>query len=221
MCARPWKSRASTCRRWPRVNEQLRARVRTALAGKEAPPWQPPGLTDFLPLRRVTAFDQSLSHTGYVTLWLEADGEICILAHGTVHPKTGARSFERSWDLTWQLARLVGEAMGTAYPGDIIVEKPLIGPGHRPESALLAGYAIHQWALAQWQQWPLSSSARHVSSVLCGNPGHDKKEIAAAVARYLPESAGRGWSEHTRDAAAMALARLYDLKRVAPPVAVK
>jgi Holliday junction resolvasome RuvABC endonuclease subunit len=190
------------------IVEELRPKIRAGQR-KSPPPWQPPVLGDFAPDRLVTAFDQTLSHCGHVSLATGRSGDpaIIVVQYGTLHPKSRRNGFLMSWDRAMELRHL----LHAAYPdyiglGTVIVEQPLVGPGHRPESALLAGSVIYTWQAGA----VVTYSARRAGSVLCGDASHDKKKIAEAVARYIPESADRTWSEHTRDAAAMALAWLYD-----------
>lgn len=193
--------------------EELRPQVR-ARAGKPEEPWRPPELDDFLTDRWVLSFDQTLGAAGYAELIRDVTGHIYVRRQATLHPKTERKGFEGTWEKAMELKRLLGLTFRPGWMAsdihlyDILIEHPLVGPGHRPESSLMAGYVICDWA----GRLVRSYSARHVSSVMCGNPRHDKKEIAAAVARYIPESSSRQWSEHSRDAAAMALAHLFNLQ---------
>jgi hypothetical protein len=190
--------------------ETLREIIRDKSAKSAPPPWQPPAVSDFAWDRLVLSFDQSLSATGYAHLEVRA-GAVLVHDKGTLHPHAdGQVSFRGTYARAADLGCLLHRKFLYPYPcrtGDVLVEQPLIGPGKRPESALLAGYVIYDFFDGLVTVCP----ARHVSSVLCGNPHHDKKEIAAAVARYIPGSAERSWSEHSRDAAAQGLAYLHDL----------
>ena len=62
-------------------------------------------------------------------------------------------------------------------------------------------------------------SPTHVSAVLLGDPKirseQRKPAIKAAVARYVPETAGRDWNEHERDGLSVGLTRLYDMREAA------
>lgn len=198
--------------------EALRNRVRELAPGlgKDAPPWEPPALSDFMPYIRVTAFDQTLSHCGYARLEVFPADEIALpslhlMNQGTININSKRSGFNGTWDKGLQLRQRLEHLPFDPSLGVIVIEHPLVGPGYRPESALVAGYAICDYAGCVVD----SMSARQVSKIMVGNPHHDKAEIAAAVARYIPASQVRSWSEHSRDAAAMALAYLYNRKKLA------
>ena len=95
------------------------------------------------------------------------------------------------------------------------VEAPSVGGGYRTESSLVAGLTVYR--LAPRKCVPVS--ATHVSAVLLGDPRIESKKrkgaIKEAVARYAPETAGRDWNEHERDALSVGLTRLYDMREAA------
>lgn len=199
------------------VTEAARTRLRAARASAPAkPPWHPPSWDDFLPGRVITAFDASLLNTGWVAIraWLRG---VDVIGHGTIRPKTDAKGYMA----TWERARLLEEALRdealvNAYIRSdealMAVEAPSVGGGHRTESSLVAGLMV-------WRQAPAKCarvSATHVSAVLLGDPKVKSEErkgaVKLAVARYVPESAGRDWNEHERDALSVGLTRLYDMR---------
>ncbi len=178
------------------------------------PPWQPPQLGAFPQGAEALAFDPSLSSTGWA--WLRvAESRVQVLNKGTIRSATAETGFMGTYQRAHCIAR---ELAGIFRAVPLYVnhetaqvyrawEAPSVGGGHRTESSLIAGYLV--WEASRGAGTAVQ--ANHVSSLLCGNPRHDKKEIAAAVARYIPESATRQWNEHERDAAAVGLARLLDV----------
>lgn len=198
------------------VIDDSRARLReTRRAAPQRPPWHPPALEDFLPGVSIAAFDASLVNTGWVVLrkWL---GGFDVFGHGTIRPKARATGYMA----TWERARLLEEALHDTLAMSFIrqegnlmaVEAPSVGGGHRTESSLVAGLTVWRLAPARCE----AVSATHVSSVLLGDPRirstERKPAIKAAVCRYVPQAAGRGWTEHERDALSVALTRLFDLR---------
>jgi Holliday junction resolvasome RuvABC endonuclease subunit len=191
--------------------EAVRRRIRQTLARTARPDWQPPQLSDFGYYRTVLAFDAALRNTGWVILVSTPSRGISVIDHGTIRMTTLETSYLATWDLAVSLKQEVCQVMRRqlAPVDDVVAEAPSVGGGHRTESSLVAGLQV--WQEAREHGKPLIPvAADHASSVLCGNRSHDKKEIAAAVARYVPGSAKRDWTEHERDAAAVALAYLYD-----------
>lgn len=201
------------------VTEEARTRIRARRAAPAAPPWSPPVWSDFLPGTVIVAFDASLLNTGWVAIraWLAG---VDVIGHGTVRPKTSAVGYMA----TWERARLLeeglrGDALVDAYvrSGDALmaVEAPSVGGGHRTESSLVAGLTV--WRMNPGKCVPVS--ATHVSAVLLGDPKIRSEErkgaVKLAVARYVPESAGRDWNEHERDALSVGLTRLYDMREAA------
>lgn len=200
------------------ATEDLRRQLRARRSAPAPPPWHPPALEDFLPDVTIAAFDASLLNTGWVILrrWL---GGVDVFGHGTIRPKTAATGYMATWERALLLeAELRGSlAMAFAAREDVLmaVEAPPVGGGYRTESSLVAGLTV-------WRQAPAKCevvSAIHVSSVLLGEPrikSEDRKgAIKLAVARYVPESAGRDWNEHERDALSVGLTTLYDMKEAA------
>jgi Holliday junction resolvasome RuvABC endonuclease subunit len=198
------------------TDERIRQRLRREVKPRKSA-WEPPDITEFALGIRVLCWDPSLLHTGFVDLVRYGWG-FEVVAHKTFNMKSSEKiGYRKIWSLATQLreeivlvyARLEGRReLSFCHTA---VESPYIGSGKRTESALIAGLQV--WDVAHHVVFPArlhAVSASHVSSVLCGNVAHDKKEIAAAVQRYIPESGGRGWSEHQRDAAAVGLTLLHD-----------
>lgn len=123
------------------------------------------------------------------------------------------------WHKAAQADRELKQLIGCRAPVvfHIACEAPWIesNPGMRTESTLIAGTLVY---INTPPGLIRPVSAQHASVVLCGTRHHDKKEIAAAVARYVPESATRKWNQDERDALAVGLTCLWDL---AHPVAGK
>jgi Holliday junction resolvasome RuvABC endonuclease subunit len=195
----------------------IRERIREGIARRTKPEWRAPVLGDFACYQEVLAFDAALRNTGWVLLVRTSTLGFHVKDHGTIRLATPHKSYMATWDLAEQLAvavrRLLSEQRDDYIK--ILVESPSVGGGWRTESSLIAGLQIWQ-ASRRWQgKGFYTVAADHVSRVLTGNREHDKKQIAAAVAAIIPETARRSWNEHERDAAAVALAHLYD--QVHPP----
>jgi hypothetical protein len=203
----------------PDVIEGARAQLRTRKPAPVRPQWNPPALVDFLPLKAIIAFDASLLNTGWASV-MSYGNRLDVLGHGTIRPKTPATGYMA----TWERARLLEQGLWDAglvvrfiRCDDVLMalEAPSVGGGHRTESSLVAGLTV-------WQHAPGKCavvSATHVSAVLLGDPKvkseQRKPAIKEAVARYVPESAGRDWTEHERDALSVGLTRLFDLREAA------
>lgn len=190
--------------------------IRQRLRRQVKPPkssWAPPDITEFATGVRVLCWDPSLLHTGFVDLTCYGSS-FEVLAHRTFNMQSAEIiGYRKTWDLATHLHDEISQVY-VQRSGPFChtaIESPYIGSGQRTESALIAGLQV--WDVAR-RVCPVSRihavSASHVSSVLCGNVRHDKKEIAAAVLRYIPESGSRSWSEHQRDAAAVGLTLLHD-----------
>lgn len=192
--------------------DDLRAQVENRRAARLAP-WTPPEPKDFRPCR-VLAFDPSLSSTGWVKLhvsWLFRDlpPRIVVAAKGTLRVKTDLTGYLATYDKASRMKALIQETIwreqDLRWPSDIAWEAPAVR-GHRLESSLIAGFCVYEASSGTGT----AVSANHASHQLTGSPLHDKREIAAAVARYIPSSAGRTWNEHERDALAIALSVSLD-----------
>lgn len=172
-------------------------------------PWQPPEMEDFAWDCRVQSMDQSLTNFGLVRFAIE-DGEVIMLDRDTIRPErhpeliTFAEHYELAWTLETHLLKVL-------FPHETVIEMPPVF-GNRTESILLSGYAVYA-ACKEVGATLTMVSKNHVGAVLCGDQNASKKQVGEAVCRYIPEAVGRKWNEHTRDAAALGLTRLYDMKR--------
>jgi hypothetical protein len=145
-----------------------------------------------------------------VTARVEVEG------HGTIHPRQSDNGYMGTWqrmkdlrDSLWDHPDLI---RWMHDPGILkAVEAPPVGGGHRKESSLAAGGVV-------WGECDECAVVvpTHVSAVLLGKPrilsAERKPAIKAAVLRYVPDAAGRGWDEHQRDGLSVGLTRLYDLR---------
>lgn len=206
------------------MNEMDRLRGKLSKGKPRGKLFEPPRLLDFAPGIHVLAFDPTLTNCGWVRLEIKLDdGQpwLQVWGHGTIRPRTDEKGFMATWDkaryLNDELALIIRRA--SRWPGSVVVcETPWVGSGgHRTESALMAGSVVYLYAGELFR--PVS--AQHAYSVLCGGrrpaTSQAKKDIAVSVARYILDSAGRGWNEHERDAAALALTYLYDLNKEKRP----
>ena len=193
---------------WDELREQVAGQL-----DRRDEPWAPPELDDFRRCK-VLAFDPSLSATGWVHLRVSRIGaahRISVLARGTLRIRTAETGYMATYERASRLRCLVDEVVWREqhynWPSVIAWEAPAVR-GHRLESSLIAGLQVYEAS----HRAGTAISANHASSLLCGNPLHDKQEIAAAVLRYVPGSDARTWNQHERDAAAIALAYSLDLE---------
>jgi hypothetical protein len=192
----------------------MRAELTATLGsrGKPAPEWKPLRLFDFAWERAVLAFDQSLTNCGWVRFTIYS-GKIVVYSRGTLRPSVSTIGFVGTWDKAAKLRKDLAMILSW-YPGvDVVYENPAVH-GHRLESSLLAGQVLYE--LAGERGYHID--AQHACKVLCGRPlrsGDRKKAIRLSVARYIPGSETRAWNEHQRDAAALGLTHLHDLRQAA------
>lgn len=191
---------------WDELREQVAGQL-----DRRDEPWAPPELDDFRRCK-VLAFDPSLSATGWVHLRVSRIGaahRISVLARGTLRIRTAETGYMATYERASRLRCLVDEVVWREqhynWPSVIAWEAPAVR-GHRLESSLIAGYLVYEAS----HRAGLAVSANHASWQLTGSPLHDKRQIAAAVARYFPSAAGRTWNEHERDAMAIALSVSLD-----------
>jgi hypothetical protein len=192
---------------------QLHARARRQEAAAP-PPWEPLKAADFRQHRCVLSFDATLTNCGWV-FFAVLLGRVTVIRKGTIKPKTAQVGYLATWDKAHQLRSEVDELVGRWRRNDprchVVVEAPSVGGGSRTESSLIAGMLV-------WSR-PGNChvvSATHVSAVLLGDPkvrsAERKKRVKAEIGRLCPETAGRDWNEHERDALATGLVHLYDNK---------
>jgi hypothetical protein len=199
------------------TTEEMRSQLRARRTAPEKPPWHPPSLADFMPGLRMLAWDASLANAGWVLFRVTTCVEV--EAHGIIHPSQDDNGYLGTWqrmkslrDALWDHPDLI---RWMSDPGILkAVEAPPVGGGHRKESSLIAGAVV--WAECGDCAVVVPT---HVSAVLLGRPRilstERKPAIKAAVLRYVPEAASRGWDEHQRDAMSVGLTRLYDLREAA------
>jgi hypothetical protein len=193
---------------------QARDQIRARRTGTARPPWHPPAITDFLPHLRMLAWDASLANVGWVLF--QVTSRVEVEAHGTIHPRQSDDGYMGTWqrmkslqDAIWDHPHLIR----WMHDPDIlkVVEAPPVGNGHRKESSLIAGGVV-------WGECDACAVIvpTHVSAVLLGKPkilsAERKPAIKAAVLRFVPEAASRGWDEHQRDGLSVGLTRLSDLR---------
>lgn len=195
--------------------DDARAQLRERKKPRQAESWHFPEMGDFRTFRYVLAFDATLTNCGWV-LFVVDYAAVSVIAKGTIRPKTAETGYLGTWDKARSL-RYEAEHLVHAWSGracgrfELVVEAPAVA-GNRTESSLIAGMLV-------WMAAPDCHviSATHVSAVLLGDSrissAERKKRIRAAVIRLCPETAGRAWNEHERDALATGLTHLYDLRQ--------
>jgi hypothetical protein len=194
-------------------------RVRAFAQGKatEYPKWTPPTWEDFAWYELVQAADATMTSAGFVMLYIDTKPGgapwIDVKAMTTFRPQSDEPlTFHALYDKRWQLMSMLRQTLRS--DAHIVYEMaPVSAPGmFRPESSLFGGSAVYDACQDATGHPPVAISKNHVGSILCNAPYASKNQIKEAVGRYIPQSITRRWNEHTRDAAAVALTHLYDLK---------
>lgn len=195
--------------------DELRTRVcdRSTKTGRRRSPkhdWTPPTLEDFAQDQNVLAFDQALVNTGWALLRTEPEG-VRLLATGTIktksHPHlTGLRyTFDQLDQIHRQLQELRDQFLNRTYV--TVGEYPNVGGGYRTDASMMAAREIHR--LFPTTRWVSNTHAR---AVLAGPQGKEsKRELHNTLVQHLIELPRR-WNEHQRDAVALGMTYLYDLK---------
>lgn len=187
--------------------------------------WSPPPVGEFSSGMCLLAFDPALSKTGWVHLDTNRSrsGAVQFIARnkGTLRVRTEARGYLGTYDKASRMRNLITEVIwreNPSYfpPADIRWEAPAVR-GHRTESSLIAGFLVYEACNGTG----MAVSANHASKLLTGSARHDKKQIREAVARYVPEAAGREWTQDECDALAIALTSCHDAALVAEPGDIK
>jgi hypothetical protein len=184
------------------------------LAARKAPaaPWKPPAPADFRPWVPVLAYDATLTHTGWALIEAHEAG-VRVRARGIINPETDLTGYAGTWEKARQLRDAIRNLHFQLSPdARRVVEAPSVGGGSRTESSLIAGLLVTM----ESPGGAVAVSATHVSAVLLGDARirstERKKAIRAYLAALIPETAGRNWNEHQRDAVATGLTHLYDLR---------
>lgn len=173
--------------------------------------WTPPAPGDFAPGVSVLSFDQALTNTGWVVLRAD-ETTVRLLATGTIRTKrrkelTGLPyTFDQLDQIAEELA-VIARQHGEA--NRIVAEYPNVGGGYRTDSSAMAAREIHR----VFPDLKLISNT-HARSVLGGPKcakDNSKRELHNAIIEHLDETPAR-WNEHQRDAAALGLTHLYDMK---------
>lgn len=186
--------------------------------GAKAAMWRPPQPKDFA-YGEVLAFDQTLSHTGWVALAHDDDDGLRLWATGMIEPCTDLTSHEGTYAKAEALERGIQEVVDyySFFRGlRIVYERPAM-VGKRIESALMAGREVHRAS----EGYAIAVANQHAKKVIVGRAGSrfdpvTKAHVKEAVERIVtPPSIRRlhPWNEHTRDAVMLALTFLYDLKQ--------
>jgi hypothetical protein len=192
--------------------EELRDRLAASQLVSYPRRWSAPQTADFRPVR-VLAFDPSLSATGWVRLKVSRRFRDCtqitVQAKGTLRVRVLADGYLGTYEKASRMKGLIEETVwreqDLRHPPLVAWEAPAVR-GHRLESSLIAGFLVYEAS----HRAGSAISANHASWQLTGSSAHDKHEIAQAVARYVPSSAGRLWNQHERDALAIALSVSLD-----------
>ncbi len=156
--------------------------------------------------RRILAFDQTLTNTGWVLFEAYGD-EIQILRKGTLKCQTTLNSHESLLDKADQLEihlyRLT-ERVSPLVTHDfmVVMERPAVA-GFRTESSLMAAREVAR--MCDSMNWPWTMVANNTMKKFLGLKTKSKKsEVRDALMKRVDVSS-REWNEHSRDALALGL----------------
>lgn len=192
--------------------DALRARARSAKRPqKKRKVWEPITVNQMAWRRTVTAFDQSLSATGWVSVVIER-GKLHVMRRGTLRPEVpeGVKGHHGSILKALSLAELLRKEDIMPWGGQVVAEQTPVA-GYRLESSLLAGYVV----AAHYPRTIFVGRQHAQALVLPPDQRSEKRYAKQVVERYVAEdhSLGVGWNEHQRDALMLAIAHLYDLEQ--------
>lgn len=178
--------------------------------------WTPPSIYDFQP-GRIIAFDPSISATGVVAVrcTLSADSKPHLLVYASETFKTDevkATGHEGNLQRTLLLRKKISQWMSLynfATDWQVVHEMPPVNKAKmlRPESSLLAGYAVRE-ATQGYILNPMIGRQAH-AKFTCGNGNAEKKvhheAIKKLIAEYEIESSNLITNESKRDGLSIAL----------------
>lgn len=193
-------------------DDAIRDRVKAAKGPKQKrKTWEPITVEQMTRGVTVTAFDQSLSATGWVTAVVSWPRRLHVLSRGTMRPEKPVAGGHYGSILK---ALALADMLRTTDPrpwGAVTVAEQTPIAGYRLESSLLAGYVV----AAQYPQTIFVGRQHALSLVLPPDQRYEKKHTKQIVDRYVYEDhpVGLSWNEHQRDALLLAIAHLYDLEQ--------
>jgi Holliday junction resolvasome RuvABC endonuclease subunit len=167
----------------------------------------------------VLALDQTIGHTGLVALE-HTEHYLRVVDTKTIRtdPVEGAEGYED----TIQRAAMLAEALTPIFQrvafyfpgGEVVHEAPPVGGKfNRPESALLAAYAVRQAARAASLAVRPMVYPREHKKLVTGSANAGKPQVATAFPLLLAELEVQNFptrtNEHVRDAMCVALTDLW------------
>lgn len=185
--------------------DALRSRIQASRRSVRRKVWGPVKIASLATDVPVLAFDQSLSHTGWVLTVLHNTGRAEVLDRGTFKmTDIVEKGHEGSLLRGVQLQTLLSHSRNDVVD-DVVYETPPVR-GYRIESSLLAALAVrvvYPGAVGVQRQ-------RAISLFLPMEKRSEKKHTIEVVERFT----GRAdrWNEHERDAFLLAMAYLHDLE---------
>lgn len=195
------------------AEEALRAQIRASVKGVKAPrkkkEWEPPTLG----MGVVLAFDQTLTNTGWAVVQVTAT-QVLVPHRGTLKASTALKGHEETMDKAHLMRCAIAQIVNLhTYMGmSVVCERPSVG-GYRTESSLIAATSVWDACVEVIEEPPVMVSNVHMKAVLC-EPGkrETKAHITEALDRHL-DTRGRDWNEHMRDAVALGLTYLHDIRQ--------
>lgn len=189
----------------------LRERAREAAKGRRKPKvWEAPHWSDFAPNVRVVAFDQSLTHTGWVDFEVGSQGALIIYGRGTINITVDSKGHVGTMDKADDLLDALRDRSIPTYARIVGEMTPVVG--YRLESSLLAGYVLRQ----AYRDVEFVSRQSALALLLPLDQRKDKKYSREVLNRYASIEVASDrvlrWNEHQRDALMLGLTYLHRIK---------
>lgn len=159
-------------------------------------------------VRWVLAFDQSLSSTGWAYIKVHEEGwDVIKVGMVKTEKLLKNASFEDSFQRGVLLYRGICEALDMCKPDVVVHEMPTVSrrPTAKSEGGPIAGLAV-RIAAAQRGHEVLMLNAQKVKQLLTGNQKAEKKEVRAALQRFVNRVALMSYqNDDVYDAVALAV----------------
>ena len=192
----------------------LRERAKEAAMGRKQPKvWEAPHWSEFAPNVRVVAFDQSLTHTGWVDFEVGSQGALIIYGRGTINITVSTKGHVSTMDKADDLLDALRDRHIPTYARIVGEMTPVVG--YRLESSLLAGYVLRQ----AYRDVEFVSRQSALALLLPLDQRKAKKYSREVLNRYASVETASDrtmrWNEHQRDALMLGLTRLHQIAKEA------
>ena len=190
------------------VRERVQAAVKRPSRKKV---WEPPSIEDFAPGLKMLAFDQSLSHTGWINFTVSSGGALVIHSRGTMNVAVASKGHTSTMDKADILNTALIRDLHRHGSYDVVVGEVTPVMGYRLESSLLAGYVLRR----TYPDVVFVSRQAALALLLPPDKRDEKKHSNEVLRRYAtveyPDVPR--WNEHQRDALMLGLTALWKIQR--------